>query len=153
MEKGNLAEKLFDLALPVAAQEGLVLVDVEYARAGARSVVRMFIDKPGGVTLDDCHAFSDRFGYVLDREDPIPQAYSLEVSSPGLTRSLTRPHHYQHFAGRRVKVVSRVPQGGENTFSGLLRGLEDETVVLEVAGEEIRIPLDHVASAKLQGDW
>jgi ribosome maturation factor RimP len=153
MEKGNLADQLFDLACGVAEQEGMVLVDVEYARAGAKSTVRVFIDKPGGVTLDDCQAFSDRFGYVLDREDPIPQAYSLEVSSPGLTRSLTRPHHYQHFAGRRVKVVSSSPRDGENTFSGVLKGLEDEMVVLQLAGEEIRIPLDHVARAKLVGDW
>lgn len=156
MEKENLAEKLFDLALPVAAQVGMVLVDVEHFRGGGKGgsgLVRVFIDKPGGVTLDDCHAFSDRFGYVLDREDPIPHAYSLEVSSPGLTRNLTRPQHYQYFAGRRVKVVSQVPREGENTFSGVLRGLEDGTVVLELAGEEIRIPLDQVARAKLLGDW
>lgn len=149
MEKGNLAQRLFALAQPVAEQLGMVLVDVEYARAGNANVVRVFIDKPGGVNLDDCRAFSDRFGYVLDHEDPIPHAYSLEVSSPGLTRRLTRPHQYQHFAGRLVKVVSRVPREGENTFSGLLRGLEDDAVVLELAGEEIRIPLDQVVRARL----
>lgn len=147
MEKDDLERRLFELALPVAGVRGVTLVDVEYARTGG--MVRVFIDKPGGVTLDDCQAFSERFGYVLDREDPVPHAYSLEVSSPGLTRRLTRPEHYRHFAGRRVKVVSRVPVQGQNTFSGLLRGLEDRTVVMDAAGGEVRIPLDQVASARL----
>ncbi|MDA8333799.1 MAG: ribosome maturation factor RimP [Peptococcaceae bacterium] len=153
MAKENLADRLFDLASGIGEQEGLALVDVEYVRAGSKSTVRVFIDKPGGVTLDDCQAFSDRFGYVLDRDDPIPHAYSLEVSSPGLTRSLTKPHHYRYFAGRRVKVVCRSPRDGANTFSGVLKGLEDQVVVLEVAGEEVRISLDEVARARLLGDW
>jgi len=147
VEKGDLERRLFELAGPVAEARGVTLVDVEYAPTGAK--LRVFIDKPGGVTLDDCQDFSERFGYVLDREDPIPHAYSLEVSSPGLTRRLTRPEHYRHFAGRRVKLVSRAPVDGQNTFSGLLRGLEDRTVILQTAGGEVRLPLDQVASARL----
>jgi len=153
MEKGSLADRLFELAAGCAQRDGLVLVDVEYAGAGPGSTVRVYIDKPGGVTLDDCQSFSEHYGYVLDREDPIPHAYSLEVSSPGLTRNLTRPHHYRHFAGRRVKVVSRLPRDGANTFTGILKGLVDGMVVLDLAGEEIRIPLEQVARARLTGDW
>lgn len=135
----------------VAASLGLETVDVEWHGAKRRGVLRIFIDKPGGVTLDDCEKVSRQVSTILDVEDVVPDAaYHLEVSSPGLDRKLTKPSDFERFAGRKAKIRLKVPLDGRQQFTGLLAGYEDGRVVLEVAdGETLRLTPDEMQSARL----
>jgi ribosome maturation factor RimP len=112
-------------------QESAELVDLRYAKEGPKWVLRVFIDKPGGVTLDDCAYFSDRIGSLLDAEKAIDRAYVLEVSSPGLDRVIKKPADYQRFAGKAVKLRLKVPENGQRNFNGTLLGFENDKVALE----------------------
>ncbi|NMB11112.1 MAG: ribosome maturation factor RimP [Firmicutes bacterium] len=125
------------------------LVNVEYAKEGPDWVLRVFIDKVGGVSLDDCEKVSRRLSSSLDDADPIPGSYSLEVSSPGLERPLTRDAHFERFAGHLVQIRTYAPFQGQKLWEGQLLGLEDGAVVVEVEGEIVRIPRDQVAKANL----
>ena len=92
-KKGNVAQRVWDMALPLAQELGLTLWDVQFVKEGADWYLRLFIDKEGGVTIDDCVDMTHAINPVLDKEDPIPQEYLLEVSSPGIDRKRTRPRH------------------------------------------------------------
>ncbi|MDY0262740.1 MAG: ribosome maturation factor RimP [Syntrophotalea acetylenica] len=152
-------EKIRALVLPVLEAKGRELVDVEYSREGQGWVLRLYIDEPGGVTLDSCVEVSREVSVLLEVEDPIETAYNLEVSSPGLDRPLTRPADYDRFAGRLVRVKSRVPMElddkgrGRKTFVGILVGLRDGNVVIDLEdkkGYRVEIPLEDVAKANLE---
>jgi len=128
------------------------LWELEFRKQGPQWLLRVYIERePGGVTLDDCEAVSRDLGTVLDIEEIIPHAYTLEVSSPGLDRSLTRPEHYRKCRGSLVKIKTFQPVIGGKVFRGKLAGLEDRVVVLELdSGESLRIPLDNVSKASLE---
>ncbi|MFS8524196.1 MAG: ribosome maturation factor RimP, partial [Limnochordales bacterium] len=113
----------------------------------------VFIDKPGGVTLDDCQAMSRLLGDKLDEVDPIEDSYTLEVSSPGVERPLTKPRDFVRFAGHTVQVRTYGPVEGRRNFKGELLGLEGGAVVLRIDGEERRIPVDQVAKAHLVAEF
>jgi ribosome maturation factor RimP len=135
--------------------DGIEAVEVQWLGGGGHRVLRIFIDKPDGVTHGDCERISEYVGTVLDAEDVIPGgSYTLEVSSPGVERKLTRPKDFERFAGRKVKVVVREPIENRKSWEGTLAAFSDGVLVLEPAkGSPIRIPLDQVERANLKFEW
>jgi len=148
--KEEILEKVRNLASALAAQEGLELVDVEFAGAGGRQVLRLYIDKAGGVSLDDCTAVSRAVSAALDVEDPLQGSYDLEVSSPGLDRPLRTPEHFEKFKGSKVRVKTYAPLGDRKTFVGTLKDFTGGEVVVEVDGREFRIPHAQIAKANVE---
>jgi ribosome maturation factor RimP len=151
--KEEILEKVRSIAAPLTAQEGMELVDVEIGGAGGRQALRLFIDRPGGVSLDDCTAVSRAVSAALDVEDPIQGAYDLEVSSPGLDRPLRTPEHFQKFAGEKVRVKTYGPLvecENRKTFVGILKGFEEGHVVVDVDGKVFRVPHAQVSKANVE---
>ena len=151
--KEEIVEKVRAIAAPLAAGEGLELVDVELAGGGGRTTLRLYIDRNGGVSLDDCTSVSRAVSAALDVEDPIQGAYDLEVSSPGLDRPLRTPEHFQDFAGEEVRVKAFGPIAeleNRKNFHGTLRGFEDGRVLVEVDGKLFRVPREQIAKAHLE---
>jgi ribosome maturation factor RimP len=148
----DLQEQIQRLLDPILGSLGLTLWDLELRKQGPQWLLRIYIAREtGGVTLGDCEAVSRDLGTILDVEDVIPHSYTLEVSSPGLDRSLTRPEHYRRCQGSLVKIKTFQPINGGKVFRGKLVGLEDLVVVLEQdSGETLRIPLDNVSKASLE---
>lgn len=129
------------------------LVGIEYLPSGKHSLLRIYIDKPGGVTVDDCSAVSYQVSGLLDVEDPVPGHYTLEVSSPGLDRPLFQAQDFERFAGHEVKLRTRFPIEGQRNFRGLLQGLQEQQVVIEEHdGKRVSLPLDQVEQARLVPD-
>jgi ribosome maturation factor RimP len=142
--------RIREIADRVAAAEGLELVDVELAGRGRNAVLRIFLDKPGGVTVHDCERVSGQVSAILDVEDFIPGSYTLEVSSPGLDRPLVKPADFERFAGKRIKLVLRAPHEGRRRLQGLLRGIRDGTVeVQEENGDVVGIGYGEIQKANL----
>jgi len=127
----------------------LEVVDVQVAVAGGRSVVRLSVDKPGGVTVDDCAKASELVGAVLERENVMNGPYVLEVMSPGLDRPLRKPDEYRRYFGRRARVKVSESTGESVVYTGLLNCAGNDSFVLEVDGESIEIPYDRVVRARL----
>src|SRR6185295_17065294 len=127
-------ERLFELLEPALAAMGFELADID-AHFGRRGLLRLFIDREGGVTVDDCQRVSEQVGALLDVEDPLPGSYTLEVSSPGFDRRLRTQAHFERFVGERVRIEMRDALEGRRNFTGTLTGLENGNVVLEVDGE------------------
>jgi len=142
-------ERLLD---PILGSLGLTLWDMELKKQGPQWLLRIFIDRePGGVTLGDCEAVSRDLGTVLDIEEVVPHSYTLEVSSPGLDRSLKRPEHYRKCQGSLVKIKTFQQINGVKVFKGKLASLEGGVVVLEQDnGIPLRIPLENVSKASLE---
>ena len=141
--------ELAELLEPAIERLGYELVDLEARLGGKGGLLRLFIDKPEGVDLDDCEKVSLAVGALLDVEDPIPGNYNLEVSSPGLDRKLTKVEHFQRFAGEVVKVQTRFPVEGRRRFRGTLVSSDDENIVVEVDGESHSLPLKTIDTARL----
>lgn len=139
-------EKLVETLLE---QESAELVDLRYAKEGPKWVLRVFIDKPGGVTLDDCAYFSDRIGSLLDSENAIGRSYILEVSSPGLDRVVKKPSDYQRFAGKAVKIRLKIAEAGQRNFHVKLIGFENDKVVVDDAGKRREFPLPLIDETRL----
>lgn len=118
-------ERVHEIAERVATSEGLELVEVEFHGRGSNAVLRVFIDKPGGVTIDDCQNVSRQLSVILDVEDPIPDSYTLEVSSPGLDRKLSKPSDFERFADSQVKFFLKSPMvlGAPATGAAAPRGV------------------------------
>jgi ribosome maturation factor RimP len=152
----TVVERVRQLVEPLAARAGLELVDVEYLREGGRWVLRLFIDKPGGVSLDDCQDLSRQVDKLLDVEDPIETRYSLEVSSPGIERPLRTPAHFERFTGRLAEVKTFGPMGDppRKNYKGRLLGMTaDGAVAIEADGQRFEIPLEKIAKAHLVFDF
>jgi ribosome maturation factor RimP len=148
----ELRERLVAVVEPLLTREGYELVEAEIVGSGPSTIVRLFIDKPGGVTLDDCASVSEAVSAMLDVEDPIDSAYNLEVSSPGLDRPLRRPADYDRFLGKRARIKTYGPvDGAENrkVFVGNLVAREEGIVRIDVDGKVYAVPLDAVAKANL----
>ena len=148
----NEAERLRRLLEPSVVGLGYELVGVELQGQGVRSLLRLYIDRPEGVTLEDCERVSRQVSGVLDVEDPIRGAYTLEVSSPGLERPLFTPAHFDRFAGERVKVKLDVPVEGRRSVTGVLRAMREGCVVVLEDGVERVLPLDAIRRAHLAPD-
>lgn len=142
--------QIADMLRPTVEAMGFELWGVEYLPQGRHSVVRVYIDAPGGVTIDDCAAVSDQVGGVLDVEEPVSGEYALEVSSPGLDRPLFRPEQYRGYVGETVEVRLRSPHEGRRRFTGILKGLEGEDVVIQVDDHEYLLPHGAIERARIQ---
>jgi ribosome maturation factor RimP len=151
--KEEILEKVRNIAAPLAAAEGLELVDVEFAGSGGHPTLRLYIDRVGGVSLEDCTQVSRALSAALDVEDPIEGSYELEVSSPGLDRPLRTTEHFRQFAGEKVRVKTFGPlqeADSRKTFVGRLIGVEGESVLVEVEGAVFRIPQKLIAKANIE---
>ncbi len=156
-------DKIREISERVARSDGLELVDVELLGGGKSRMLRIYIDKPGGVTHEDCSNFSREAGTIFDVEDAVPGgAYMLEVSSPGLDRKLSKPGDYQRFTGSLVKLMTRDPVNGNRHFEGRLKAFHDGRLSLELTprkkskkhepvepGTEVEIDLANVEKANL----
>lgn len=140
---------LIEMLEPTVRTMGYELVELELAGSAGNRVVRLFIDTPTGVTLDDCEAVSHAVEEVLDAEDPIPGEYSLEISSPGVDRPLRKSEDYQRFAGETVKIKTFGPINGQRSFTGTLIGLEEGQVIVKTPEGRSAIPREQVAKAHL----
>ena len=145
MTGGEIAK----LLEPTIERLGYELIDLEAKLGGKGGLVRLYIDKPEGIDLEDCEKVSLAVSALLDVEDPIPGNYNLEVSSPGLDRKLTKVEHFQRFAGETVKVQMRFPIEGRRRFRGTLVSSDDENIVVEVDGESHSLPLKTIDTARL----
>lgn len=146
-------EKVKAIALPLLQEQGLELLEVQYRREQHGWILRLVIDKPGGVSLDDCVTVSRELSQILDVEDFVDQAYNLEVSSPGLDRPLKSMADFQRFRGRMAKVVTSEPLAGEHVFVGRIQKTEEESIVLEVGRREVVIPFPQVVRARLEVEF
>jgi ribosome maturation factor RimP len=142
-------DSLIRLLEPTIERLGYELTDLELKLGGRDGLVRIYIDKEDGIDVDDCEAVSHQVSAILDVEDPIPSNYTLEVSSPGLDRTLTKPAHFQRFMGEDVRVKLRFPMDGRRNFKGALRSADDENIEVEVDGESHSLPLSTIESARL----
>lgn len=153
-KKRPVAEVCWGLALPVAEQLGLDIWDVRYVKEGADWILRYFVDKDGGIGIEDCAAFSRAISPVLDAADPIGPSYCLEVSSPGIERELTRPEHFEVCEGCAVIVNLIRPQDGQKEFAGILCPLTEAGVVIENEdGVKQTFDRKAIASVRLMADW
>jgi ribosome maturation factor RimP len=154
-------EQIRAIAERVARSHGLEIWDIVTRRETTGQVVRVFIDRPGpaatpdeSVSIDDCEQVSREIGTILDVEDPLPFAYTLEVSSPGLDRPLRGEQDYRRFAGRLAKIVVSEAVDNQKAFEGRLRGVEDRTVLLEgPKGRMHRLPLQLITRARLEVEF
>ena len=156
-------EKIREIAERVAQSSGLELVDVELLGGGKARMLRVYIDKPGGVTHEDCSNFSREAGTIFDVEDAVPGgSYTLEVSSPGLDRRLSKADEFERFVGSIVKVMTREPVNGNRHFEGRLKAFQDSRLWIELSprkkskkheavqpGSEVEIQLANVEKANL----
>jgi len=147
----TLRERLIALIEPVLGRLGYELVELEYAAGRSQAVVRLFIDKPEGITVDDCERVSRDTAALLDVEDPIPTAYTLEVSSPGFDRLLRTPAHFERFVGSRVFVELKVPRAGRKRYTGVLQAAGAKGIELEVDRQKVEIAFEEIGKARLTG--
>ena len=143
------SDELAKLLEPAIARLGYELSDLELKVGGKHGVLRLFIDKAGGIELADCEKVSLAVSALLDVEDPLPGHYDLEVSSPGLDRKLTKVEHFQRFTGEAVKVQMRFPIEGRRRFRGTLVSSDEENIVVEVDGESHTLPVATIDTARL----
>lgn len=138
----------------VVARQQLELVHWEMAGPPGRFMLRIFIDRPGGVSHAHCEAVSNEVGVLLDVEDLIPHGYTLEVSSPGIERGLYKPGDYARFAGSRVKLKTLQPINGQRNFHGKLLGIEGNKVGFEADGAgRLEIPLENIVKANIEYEY
>jgi ribosome maturation factor RimP len=149
----ELRNRLIALAEPLLAQLGFELVDLELASGRSHAQLRVFIDRPEGVLIEDCERVSKELSALLDVKDPIATAYTLEVSSPGLDRVLRTPAHYARFIGSRAHVELIAPQAGRRRYTGALRQVDETGVTLEVDGVQERLVFADIGRARLVPEW
>ncbi|MCD5405514.1 MAG: ribosome maturation factor RimP [Desulfotomaculum sp.] len=153
VNKRNIVARVEELAQPIAIAIGLEIVDVEYVKEGSKWYLRVFIDKPGGVSLDDCQELSTALSDILDAQDLISHSYMLEVSSPGIERPLKKPEDYKRFIGKKVLIRTYTPLDGRKKFTGQLLGFDNGEIQLEVDNKRILIPLEKVSKANLSVEF
>ena len=168
----EVRDRLLGLIEPLLATLGYELVDVEFAPSSGDATLRVYIDWPGGIApeglvlsgdeenrsyegigVEDCEKVSRALSELLDVEDPIPQAYSLEVSSPGVDRILRTAAHFQRFVGERVHVELQVARAGRRRFTGHMTRADEAGIELNVDGEPVAIGLAEIGKARLAPDW
>lgn len=142
-------ELLHDLIEPVVTSLGCELWGLEYLTQGRYTTLRIFIDGPAGVSLEDCEKVSRQVSSVMDVEDPIDGEYTLEVSSPGMDRPLYTPAHYARYLGETVNVRLRMARDGRRRFKGEIVKVENEDVVINVEGKDILLPVDAIDKANV----
>ena len=151
----ELTEKIWEIADRVARAADVEIADIEFLGGGRHRVLRIYVDKEGGVTHTDCETVSTGVEAVLDADELIPGGeYTLEVSSPGVERKLIRPRDFEKSVGKKVKVVLREPLSNSSTWIGVLQAFAENVLTVEtVDGKTAQIPLDSVKKANLKFEW
>ena len=148
-------ERVWRLAAPLAAREGMEIIDIEFRREGGRSgrVLRLYLDKEGGPNMDDISRVSHALSDVLDSDNAIETAYTLEVSSPGINRPLRRPEHFSRFLGKRIRVRTRDMIDGRRSFLGVLSEVAEHGIKLAQDGKEYSILFSMIEKSNYEHDW
>ena len=152
----DAAEQIRQILDPILLSMGLDLWDLEFQKQGPKWLLRVYIDREigGGVTLQDCETVSRDLSAALDVEDIIPHAFTLEVSSPGLDRTLSKPEHFIRFAGSAVKIKTYQTINGEKVFRGKLLGMSDSVVTIELEARTVlEIPMSNITKASLEVEF
>ena len=149
----KITDQVAAFARPIVEQHGCSLWDVEYVREGSDYILRLCIDKEGGVDIADCEAISRAVDPILDERDPIPGSYQFEVCSAGLERALKRPGDFQQFLGSPVTVKLYRPHNGLKEIPGILRGYDDGKVTVEAGKETITFEKSQVALVRLRVEF
>ena len=155
VQSSQIADQVREIAERVGASEGIEIVDVQLLGGGKGRLLRIYIDKPQGVSHADCELISQNVGTILDVEDVIPgDSYTLEVSSPGVERKLKKPQDFERFVGKKIKVVLREPVEQQRRWDGTLKHFSEGLVTIEpVPGREVSFRLDQLEKANLKFDW
>ncbi|NPA39019.1 MAG: ribosome maturation factor RimP [Thermodesulfobacteria bacterium] len=146
----DIKEKIKELIELPIIQRRMELVDIEWKRERGGWVLRLFIDKPGGVTIGDCAKISELVGKILDKEDIIHHSYMLEVSSPGIERPLVKKEDYERFRGEKAKITLKEPIEGRKNFTGIILGIFEDKVRIEVDGKVWEFSFELIKKANLQ---
>ena len=149
MGKAPVTQSVIELIEPGLLAKGLELIDVEFKKEGKHWVLRVFIDKEGGVTLEDCQKISRLAGDLIEVEEVIEPAYTMEVSSPGLNRVLKKEKDFIKFSGKKICVQCHAPLNGRKKFTGILTDFKNQSIYLEVDGQLQTISINRVAKANL----
>ncbi len=150
LKKEKIYKILEELLEPLAGTRGIELVDAVYEKEGSKWFLRIYVDKPGGIQLNDCEEISGFLGEKLDAVDLIPHQYYLEVSSPGIERPLRKPGDFIRFRGRDITLRTNVPIQGQKNFCGKLVDYVEDQVLLETKSGPIKISINLIAKAKLK---
>lgn len=152
-QKEDYEKRTEELLAPIAEANGVKIYDVEYVKEGSEYYLRSYIDKEGGVSIDDCESVSRALNEVLDREDFIDGSYIMEVSSPGLGRVLKKDRHLEYSLGEEVEVKLFKPLNGSKDFEGVLKAYDKDTVTIETAGTDNTFNRKEIAIIRLKLDF
>ena len=153
MKVDALIEKIYQLVRPVADELKYEIYHIEYVKENGEYYLRIYIDKDGGITLTDCEKLSRRVSDIMDEEDPISEAYFLEVSSPGLNRGLFTEEHYKKQIGKEVLIRFVKSFEGRKNVKGLLKEVNEDSIVVEIEENNMfTVPKDKIKSANLEGE-
>lgn len=152
-ELKRVIEKVTAIAEPLLDAEGMELVDIEYRREQMGWVLRLFIDKEQGITLDDCTNINRELGNLLDVKDPVPHSYHLEISSPGLNRPLKKEKDFLQFKGKKVRIKTAHPIGNRKNFVGILSDYKAGTIYVSTDQGSFVIPYEEVVKANLEWEF
>ncbi|MBR1635132.1 MAG: ribosome maturation factor RimP [Lachnospiraceae bacterium] len=146
-KKTDYEKRTAEFIQPILEELGFSLYDLEYVKEAGEYFLRAYIDKPDGITIDDCVTVSRRMNEILDREDYIADAYTFEVSSPGIERRLRTDQHFKGAVGELVRLKLYAAKDGKKEWDGILKEAAEDTVVLDCEGTEMTIPKSEIASA------
>lgn len=151
MKNDALVNEIYEMVKPIADELNYDIYHVEYVKENGELYLRIYIEKDGGITLSDCEALSRRVSDLMDEKDPIKDPYFLEVSSPGLNRTLFTEEHYKRFIGREVMVKFTKSFDGKKNIKGILKEVNEDSIVVE-ADQLINIPKDKIKSVNIEGE-
>jgi ribosome maturation factor RimP len=144
----KIDESVFEIALPIVAGFGFELVDVEYVKEKNERYLRVFIDKPEGITIDECQMVSEKLSDILDSRDLISDGYIFEVSSPGLERILKKDRDFERYSGELIEIKLYKPQNGSKVIQGILKGYDKNDLYIETDGIQKKYCRNEIAAAK-----
>ena len=151
MKNDALVTQIYEMVKPIADELNYEIYHIEYVKENGEYYLRIYIEKEGGITLNDCEALSRRVSEIMDEKDPIPEAYFLEVSSPGLNRTIFTEAHYKRFVGREVMVRFTKAIDGKKNVKGILKEVNEDNIIVEV-DTLISIPKEKIKSANIEGE-
>lgn len=151
MKNDALVNEIYEMVKPIADELNYDIYHVEYVKENGELYLRIYIEKDGGITLSDCEALSRSVSDLMDEKDPIKDPYFLEVSSPGLNRTLFTEEHYKRFIGREVMVKFTKSVDGKKNIKGILKEVNEDSIVVE-ADQLINIPKDKIKSVNIEGE-
>ncbi len=152
-QKKNIAGTVRDLVAPVAEEFGFMLWDVEYVKEGADMILRITIDKPEGIDIEDCEKMARAIDPIIDEADPIEVSYKMEVSSPGIERALSRPEHFAACMGEKIEAKLYAPMDGKKQIVGILSAADEKSITVTVDESDIVLEKSAVAKVSTVFDW